>query len=101
MPRSLSLLLIWEEGMTPAQLKVVKGHFPSLVQISQGLNLMHLETCCKGDKAHLLSSSSKDSFSLISTTSAILAPPENPPQRHADVLRDITAGEQTFTNWWQ
>lgn len=87
--------------MTPAQLKVVKGHLPGLVQLSQGLNLMHLETCCMGDKARHLASSSKDFFSLISTTSAILAPPENSPQRHVDVPRDITGGEQTFTNWWQ
>lgn len=39
--------------MTLAQLEVIKGLLPGLIQISQGLNLMHFERCCMEDKASL------------------------------------------------
>lgn len=49
------------------------------------------------DKASCSASSSKDFNSLISTNSAMLAPP----QRHADALRDITGHEQAVSVCWQ
>lgn len=76
MPGSLWPLLIWGQGMTPAQLEVIKGLLPGLVQISPGLNSMHFERCCMEDKASRSASSSKDFYSLISTSSAIQAPLE-------------------------
>lgn len=51
-------------------------HLPGFIQAAWGLDLMPFETCCMEDKASHFDSSSKDFYSLISTTSAILAPPE-------------------------